>query len=445
MLPPPGQLSADDSGLRELGRRRVGSLRSAPLALAIFALIVVAYAAFVVRLSVNVPIFDQWSDLGLIAHSYRHLTLGDLWAQHNENRMLFPNLVVLGLSRTTHFNIVVEQYLSALLLFASITLIVVTHVRRWKLPLLAYVPVVVLMLSVAQYENSLWGFQIAWYMILFSVAVALWALGRRTVSWPLFALAACAAVVGSYSSLQGLLIWVVGAMLLRGKPRAMMQVWVVAAVVTGVVYFIGYQRNPYSSQLPSVETAFRFFFLNVGDVVGAHTTGTPLPVLVLGLVITALGVVSVVAWANGKGDAIGAALVVFGLLFALTVTLGRGSLGLQLAGQSRYVTFNLLTVVGIYLSACTWHWSHRPEFRWVAGVVVALAVLLGTVNGIPAARSEHGQRLDAQRVLSRPRTHTDDQLADAGFPGWKSGLSSPGFIRSMVNVAQAHKLTLYNQ
>jgi len=35
-----------------------------------------------------------------------------LGPQHNENRIFFPNLIVILLSRTTHFNVQVEEYLT---------------------------------------------------------------------------------------------------------------------------------------------------------------------------------------------------------------------------------------------------------------------------------------------------------------------------------------------
>ena len=71
---------------------------------------VVAYFWFVGHYSVNVPVADQWSDINVIAHSYSGtLSLGVLWTQHNDNRILFPNLIVLLLAYTTHFNLIVEN------------------------------------------------------------------------------------------------------------------------------------------------------------------------------------------------------------------------------------------------------------------------------------------------------------------------------------------------
>ena len=86
-----------------------------------FGVPIVVYFWVVHHFGLNTIWIDQWSDLGVISHAYSgHLTLSTLWAQHTENRILFPNLVVLLLAHTTHFNIVDEEFLSAIVLVLSI-------------------------------------------------------------------------------------------------------------------------------------------------------------------------------------------------------------------------------------------------------------------------------------------------------------------------------------
>ncbi len=109
--------------LRAPARRKLLGI----LTVAGFALPVLAYFAFVNRYAVNVLLFDQWSDVALVEKAFSgHLSLGDLWAQHNENRILFPNLIVLALAYTTHLNIRTGQFISAVLLVGSIFLIIWT-------------------------------------------------------------------------------------------------------------------------------------------------------------------------------------------------------------------------------------------------------------------------------------------------------------------------------
>ena len=98
------------------------------LAILGFALPVVAYLWFVGHYSVNVPVADQWSDVNVIAHSYSGtLSLGILWTQHNSLRIFFPNLIVLLLAYTTHFNLIVEVYISALMLCVATGLFILTR------------------------------------------------------------------------------------------------------------------------------------------------------------------------------------------------------------------------------------------------------------------------------------------------------------------------------
>src|SRR5580692_4948026 len=93
-----------------------------------FALPIVAYFWFLHKYSLNVIFRDQWDDVGLISHSYNGtLGLGTLWAPHNENRIFFPNLIVLLLSRSTHFNIVSEEYLSGVMLVVATGVIIFSH------------------------------------------------------------------------------------------------------------------------------------------------------------------------------------------------------------------------------------------------------------------------------------------------------------------------------
>jgi hypothetical protein len=159
-------------------------------------------------LGVNAPHSDQWDDIQIIGASFSgHLSMSQLWAQHNESRIFFPNLIVLLLSRTSHFNIVLEEYLGAFLLIVSIGLVALAHRRRvGQAEWLLYCPVAFFMLSFVQHQNMLWGFQLAWYLVLATVVFAFFLLDRVTLSWPALSVAIASGIVASFSSLQGLIV-----------------------------------------------------------------------------------------------------------------------------------------------------------------------------------------------------------------------------------------------
>lgn len=210
------------------------------------------YISFIHEYGVNAIFYDQWDNVALLTHSSffttsysGHTTLGMLWQQHNENRMLFPNLLVLALGATTHLNILVELYISAAMALASVALFVISHHRDVPYrALLWYVPVFALALTLGQYGDSLFGFQIAWFMILLCLAVSLALLDRQKLTSISFAVAATAAAIGSFSSLQGLLIWPAGLFVLwwRRHPRRSVLAWFGLAAVTTFLYFSGTPR-----------------------------------------------------------------------------------------------------------------------------------------------------------------------------------------------------------
>ncbi len=288
----------------------------------------------------------------IIRDSYSgHLTFGQLWSLHNENRILFPNLIVLFLSRTTHFNVVIEEYIGSALLLASIALIVLAHRSRLRpVGWLVYCPVVIVMLSLTQYQNALWGFQLAWYLVLACFAVVLFLLDRKVISWPIIAVAIASGMVGSFSSLQGLIIWLAGLilLLLRHRNWAVISVWVVSAAATTIVYFIGFDSGvaggaaSYSLRHPLA--SMNFYFALLGDVLGfnvTHTGGTTLIIELFGLIVLVCSGWAVVAYCRGRiapeGGALAVSIISFGLVFAVFVTESRSVVGIDAASQVRAI------------------------------------------------------------------------------------------------------------
>ena len=343
------------------------------LGIATLAVPVAAYFWFIDRFSVNVIYWDQWSDINVIGHP----SIGTLWAQHLENRIFFPNLIVIVLASTTHFNIVFEEYVSGIMLVVAAGLFIWAHKRRSpSTPWIYYSPVMIVMLSFAQAGNTLWGFQMAWYLLMLALAAALFFLDRPSLTGLVLTAAIAAAVVGSFTSLQGLLIWPVGLVLLwhRRRSKGLLLAWVVSAVTAGAVYFIQFEfsatgdNNAYAFAHPIA--AIRFFFSLIGDVGGENNNlpfvGHNDSVLVVGVAIVTVAIWVVIAYGfrrdEGTGYPIGVALVCFGLLFAATITLGRTSWGLWAAGASRYTTFDLLILTGCYLAVLD-----RPSIAIKAG------------------------------------------------------------------------------
>jgi hypothetical protein len=398
-----------------------------------FALPVAVYFWLIEHYAVNVIFWDQTDDMRYIGDSYSgKLTFGDLWTQHEVHRMLFPNLLALLLAHTTHFNVVLEEYLSGLMLCAAIVLLILTDKRRSpSRPWIYYCPVAVVMLSLAQFQNTLWGFQMAWFLVLLALSVSLFLLDRQALTRPALAGAIIAAVVGSFSSLQGLLIWPVGLVLLYRRRRSAKVVlaWVTSAVATAGAYLhhlhsgAGYSTPSYVFTHP-IECVKYFLFI-IGGIIGVMPGGVQWQIIG-GLHLSSgvgvlLGVIRllIVAWivvaygprrAEERGSPVGVALICFGLLFSLLTTVGRAS---GSATPSRFTTYNLLVLAGCYLVLlqrpprrevvkCVDRVTTRtfPFVRIALMVVIGIQIVVGTAQGIEGARYWHQYQIAAADITA---------------------------------------------
>jgi hypothetical protein len=476
-----------DSGRRRIVDRMDPRLVNLLTALG-FGLPVIGYLYLLGRYSVNIIVGDQWSDVPVIHQSYAHFfDWGSLWAAHNENRIFFPNIIVVLLAHTVHYNIQVEEYLSAAMLAAATALLIWAHKRRApSIPWIYYCPVAILTFSIVQWQNTLWGFQMAWYLVMLSLAFAIVLLDRATLNWMTFVAAVIAGVVGSFSSLQGLLIWPAGLILIYHRRRAwhFAVAWISAGVAAVVVYFYHF-GSPAGGPDPNYAlthplVTVKFYLLLIGDIVDVPINIGQQPnnaVLLFGLLIVAIAVVTALVYGirrdEERGSPVGVALICVGLLFAVTVTQGRILFGYAGASQSRYTTFDLLILVGTYVTllerplrrheaierslgtAATRDLkagqarmrSRMPEWlqnsglrmaRWVVVAAIALQLALGVHYGLSGARSDYKYQAEAVKVL-RNLNHTSNGPVEYFLDIFEPA----SWIRQQARVVEDHHLSIF--
>ena len=79
---------------------------------------------------VDVPFWDQWELVPLLsALDGGTLTFGELWAPHNEHRILIPQLLMLGLASVSAWNTWLER-IASLVMASGIVLVITVHLRE---------------------------------------------------------------------------------------------------------------------------------------------------------------------------------------------------------------------------------------------------------------------------------------------------------------------------
>lgn len=198
--------------------RRLGSWvnrHNAIITAAAAAVTPILYLLFVNHYAVDALFADDWTVVPL-AHAAidGHLALSQLWGQYNESRLFVGNMVDAFFAITDRYDVRSLIFLSAVLFIATYVLLLALF---WKYLGNRLTPVPVLAIgiiwfSLADIQNSLWAFQVSWYLTLFFLVAMMFALlvpeGHRTL-W--LAVALIAALAASLSTIQGFLGWPLGA------------------------------------------------------------------------------------------------------------------------------------------------------------------------------------------------------------------------------------------
>jgi hypothetical protein len=364
----------------------------------------------VAGLTVNVPMFDEWTwaPLVLAAHDTT-LRIGDLWAQQQAHRSFVPSLLMLGLAQLDGWNVRIEAMVSVLLALATQVLLfgVFSRVevsRRAS----AFALGSLLLFSLLQSENWLWGFQMSWFLVnLFVVAVVV-LLARRTAFG--FVVAVLAAIAASCSLVFGFGAWIAGIVMLL-RCRGLLLAWCVLGAVFVACFAIGYHAPRFENgwaPLSSPLVIVQFVLVYLGDPIGAWA-GRVLAEIAGVALIAAFAFCARIALGQGIGVRPWFALAAFALTAACFEAIGRAGNGIDAALALRYVTPSTLgwiALVGLSAQVLdTRRW--RGEILGVGALVIA-----GCVAGCFYAYSLSGLQLDAFVAVQHLDRVDDEELSE---------------------------------
>jgi hypothetical protein len=395
---------------------------------------------YVRAFGVNVVHWDQWDVVPLFGElSSGTLGFSDLFAQHSEHRIFFPRIAMLLLGTVTKYNTVAEMYflLACFLLMLGVLFLAFRRSTHSRYKALLFVPVAFLAFSPRQYAVWLLGFHIQFAFVLTFNVLALYLLhaagrgGSSASGKPAFAGALASATVASFSSTQGLLVWPVGLVQLLVAPierrtkRLMVAAWGAVGLAQWVVYFVGWVKPPW------VKTPWTYvfdhplrgaeFFLTL---LGSSLFWQQGAALAGGAVVAVLAAASLLLLYRGGKLGEGsfwAALVLFSLVILASITVGRMGFGIEQALISRYASFPILAVVGVYAMLVKLVSDQRSQINTallgtLSGLML-LGILVSFPEGVKAGKDTKASREQAAFILSMYRSQPDELLEESLSPG----------------------------
>jgi hypothetical protein len=343
-------------------RRGGSAIRILVTALVVVPALMVAMLQY--RYGFNLPYWDGWEEYDLFTKVHQHtLTLSDLFAQHNEHRIFFPRLLLIGAYPF-------EPYTDAIEVGMVWVLACLSSICLWGLSrrtggstlenLLLLAGANVLLFNLLAWEDWLWGFQVGFLLPVLGVTAGAWSVSISRGCWSFF-WAFFWSVINTFTIASGFITWLVllPLLLFPGGKFSLRQkgIFVYALGFAACLFFYlhGYAQTggagPATKE-SSLLNALGYFLIYLGAPL-ADQSGTVIGLIVGGILVSGyLACLAVVFRHRGEPAVLSRVLpwltlCHFALGCAAITAMGRLGYGLEQALTSRYIVFSSLLPIGL--------------------------------------------------------------------------------------------------
>jgi len=381
-------------------------------------------AALIFTYSVDFPQWDQWGYVPFFEEFSRGaLTFSHLFAQVNEYRQFFPNLVFVTLGWLTRWDVRYEMW--ALFLLACLISFNVYRMARLTIDgtglrvLLLVFMANLLIFSPSQSENWLQGQQLVYYVPIACITGCILVAHSRLPPIARFAVCACLSTISTFSSANGGLCWVVVLPVLLTAARSpiagrkwFVTAWVLGFLSNAAFYLRGYYKPWWSpsplTALVNPLQAVLYFLRFLGAPLGLEKGRLAAPVGFLLLSLFAVGCALVIRYRHDSTLVrrmtpwlmVGA----YSILTAVMTMIGRVGLGVGQSMNVRYIGYSVYLPVSLIflVPLITDKLVNETKFtrrRSVPQVTVALAVLFLLWQPLIFAKGIQGMREMRRKLL----------------------------------------------
>jgi len=325
-------------------------------------------ALLIFKYSVDLPQWDQWDYVPFFEKLSRGaLTFADLFAQVNEYRQFFPNLIFVMLGWLTRWDVRYEMlltFLTACLISLNVYRLAERTISGDRIPRLFLLLIANLIIfSPAQYQNWLQGQQLVYYVPIACVTTCLLVAGSGWKLETKFGVCAVLSVISTFSCANGILCWLVLIPILvldDSSSRASAKRWLVIAwtmtLCSSAALYLFHYHKPWWS--PSPTTALFHPLQAITYLFGF--LGAPLALekgkvaAVVGLILTSAFALSCFYCFRRRTDLTLARRMIvwltigaYSVLTGVMTTIGRLGFGVGQSQNTRYIGYSAYLIVAL--------------------------------------------------------------------------------------------------
>jgi len=392
--------------------------------------------AYILIFGVNVPHWDQWDQevAGIEKFYTGTLTPGDLFAQHNESRPVFPRLISIILGLMTGYNVMAESILGIAVSTISLLVVFILYKKDHGISdrsLLLFLPVAFFFFNLYLTANYLFGIHFGHALVILGFFLSVFILdSHKTVNMQ-FLSAIVAAVVASFSFVAGLAIWPVcflQILLERSHQRPLrLFLWGISGIAVYLIYFTGYVQPSYH---PSLFTVVRSpvlgmvgFFTSQGSNL-VHSV--PFSFMAGILIVILPGALLMINRGEGilRQNASWVSFILFSFILSFEITVARSGFGLQSLIDMKYFLITFPGMIGVYCLSLNLI-SDRTKHTWISTnlkrrannaifIVILLLLVTGTavhtIQGVRYGEDYQQSRLEYAYILQNYASQPDENL-----------------------------------
>ncbi|MDY6802906.1 MAG: hypothetical protein SXA11_03735 [Cyanobacteriota bacterium] len=362
---------------------------------------------FVASFSVNVPFWDQWRLVNMFDKvGSGNASFSDFFEVHGHHRIFFPKIIITALAFASGWNTQYEIICSVI--FVVITFWFLCKIAASKtqnkgdnLMHIANILTCMLLFSLVQHQNWLWGFTLFWFLTNLCLVMAVFFLccnekrscGGEQGRHLFYAGTSC--FIGSFTLAQGLLAWPIlipAVFSLEGNFRQKLKrvlIWMGIFLVSCFIYSLNY--NPIREPQPFLFLERPFVVINYFfTVLSLPLVRVPIPSIIVGFLLFSCFLFFCFYFIRIRGKMLvlhpealpWLSVGSFAIISSLSITAGRAQYGVENAIiSSRYTTTSVLLIVAlIHLLALFWRQNSLSNSIFTIGAVILTGII--AVNSI---------------------------------------------------------------
>jgi len=361
--------------------------------IATFLLIFYNFAFFVGQNAVDIPLWDEWDIFQEI--SQKGNWLHAILLQHNEHRIGVGLTVMKAASHFTDWSQIWETKFVSFQIILSCLILLFVKKRLNQDRKIEFLDILLplVFLNTLQFGNILFAFQITFVFPLVFLCLSVGSLlikniRLRNLSVVIFSfLATFSSFHGLFVPISFIIFFIWEFITKRQSDIKLFLTTVFFESLAMATYFIGYQNHLQAklSLIPDRKWLdfFAVFFSN-GFFFFDRLPKSMFLQYLLSLSIIVFMFIGIHHLKKSRdrvsNSQIGLLLLIYTMIFGLSIIIGRSSFGIAQATETRYVTFSMLVPVGIFFIASDLKWENIIKICLIIILALNLIVFYSSAN-----------------------------------------------------------------